>query len=175
MRKIAKFWEKIDDRKVQCHLCSHICKISNDKYGICGVRKNENNKLYTLIYGSYSSLAVDPIEKKPLYHFYPGSNAFSLGTIGCNFKCLHCQNYSISAANIENSFLKELEPDALVKLALENNCQGIAWTYNEPTIWHEFSYDCAKIAKKNGLYNVYVTNGYIMEEPLKEISLYQVQ
>jgi pyruvate formate lyase activating enzyme len=170
MKREASFWKKIEKEKVQCNLCSHKCKINKDKLGICGVRKNENGKLYTMIYGSASSLAADPIEKKPLYHFHPGTTAFSLGTVGCNFKCIHCQNYSISTADSNFSYLREITPEDSVKLAKSYNCEGISYTYNEPTIWHEFCFDSAKIAKKAGLYTCYVTNGYIEEDPLREIS-----
>ena len=170
MKKQAKFWKKIDNKKVQCNLCSHKCKINIDKTGICGVRKNENNSLYSTIYGTCSSIAADPIEKKPLYHFHPGTNLLSLGTIGCNFKCLHCQNYSISTADENYSPLRDLSPEETVEIAKQNNCSGIAYTYNEPTIWHEFTYDSARLAKKAGLYTCYVTNGFITSEPLKELS-----
>jgi pyruvate formate lyase activating enzyme len=170
MKREASFWRKIDNKKVQCSLCSHGCKIDEGKLGICRVRKNENGKLYTLIYGSCSSIASDPIEKKPLYHFYPGTNAFSIGTVGCNFKCDHCQNYSISTADSKFPYMQELTPEQVVKLTKENNCQGVSYTYNEPTIWHEFSFNSAKLVKKAGLYTCYVTNGYIKEEPLKELS-----
>ena len=169
MKKEARFWKGAVDKKVQCNLCSHNCKIDEGMVGICGVRKNENGKLYTLIYGSCSSMAADPIEKKPLYHFYPGTNVFSLGTVGCNFKCKHCQNSSISTAMPSYSHLRNITPEQTIELAQEQTCQGIAWTYNEPTIWHEFSFDSAKIAKKTGLYTVYVSNGYINEDPLREI------
>lgn len=170
MKKEARIWKTISEGKVQCNLCNHNCKISNNNTGICGVRKVENNKLNTLIYGSCSSIHTDPIEKKPLYHFYPGTNALSLGTIGCNFKCLHCQNYSISTADINYPYLKEITPEDSVKYAKQYKCQGIAYTYNEPTIWYEFTYDSAKVAKENNLYTVYVTNGYISKDPLEEIS-----
>ncbi|MDH7516976.1 MAG: AmmeMemoRadiSam system radical SAM enzyme [Candidatus Thermoplasmatota archaeon] len=172
MKKEAKFWEKLADKKVQCHLCPHNCKINDGKTGICNVRKNEDGKLYTLIYGSCSSIASDPIEKKPLYHFYPGTDAFSLGTVGCNFKCEHCQNYTISTATPDVFFIKNIMPEEAVSLAKQHGCRGIAWTYNEPTIWHEYSYDSMVLTKKQGLYTVYVTNGYINEEPLKELSKY---
>jgi pyruvate formate lyase activating enzyme len=170
MKKDARFWKGVGNKKVQCSLCSHNCKIDEGMFGICGVRKNENGKLYALIYGSCSSMAADPIEKKPLYHFYPGTNVFSLGTVGCNFKCKHCQNSSISMAMPNCSCIKEITPEQTIELAREYACQGIAWTYNEPTIWHEFSFDSAKLAKKAGLYSVYVSNGYINEDPLREIS-----
>ena len=172
MEKLAKFWKPISNEKIQCNLCSHNCIINNEDFGICKVRKNINKKLYTMIYGSCSSIAVDPIEKKPLFHFYPGSKVLSLGTIGCNFKCLHCQNYGISTADLSFPYIQEMNPKQIIKLAIERSCQGIAWTYNEPTIWHEFAYDASKLAKENNLYTVYVSNGYISEKPLHEISLY---
>jgi len=172
MKREASFWKKIEDKKVQCSLCSHNCKINEGKIGICGVRRNENGKLYTLIYGSCSSLAADPIEKKPLYHFYPGTNAFSMGTVGCNFKCNHCQNYTISTAGPQFHYMRELTPEQVVELAKEYSCQGVSYTYNEPTIWHEFCFDSAKLVKKAGLYTCYVSNGYISEDALKDISPY---
>jgi pyruvate formate lyase activating enzyme len=172
MKKIASFWKKINDKKIKCSLCAHNCNIDEGKVGRCGVRKNEKGTLYTLIYGSTSSLASDPIEKKPLYHFYPGSYAFSMGTIGCNFKCSHCQNFSISTAKADFPYLKEITPEQVVALAKQHNCQGVSYTYNEPTIWHEFAFDSAKLVKKEGLYTCYVTNGYISEEPLRELSKY---
>jgi len=172
MKREAKFWKTISDKKVQCNLCSHNCKIDDGNYGICRVRKNEDEKLYTMIYGSVSSIAVDPIEKKPLYHFYPGSSVLSLGTVGCNFKCLHCQNYGISTAGLDYPHLREVSPEQVIELAKKQGCEGIAWTYNEPAIWHEFSFDTSKLAKQNDLYTVYVSNGYITEDPLREISPY---
>jgi pyruvate formate lyase activating enzyme len=170
MKKEASFWQKIQDKKVQCNLCFHNCKINDGKLGICGVRKNENGKLFTLIYGSCSSIGADPIEKKPLYHFYPGTNAFSMGTVGCNFKCDHCQNYSISTADSKSLFMQEFTPEQIVELVKRYDCQGASYTYNEPTIWHEFCYDSAKLVKKAGFYTCYVSNGYIKEDPLRELS-----
>lgn len=170
MKKEAKFWKSLPNNKVKCNLCAHKCVISVGEKGICGVRENNEGKLYTLIYGSCSSIAADPIEKKPLYHFHPGTNAFSLGTVGCNFKCRYCQNYSISTADSDFIYIKEIKPEDTVNLAREYNCRGISYTYNEPTVWYEFTYDSAKLAKKAGLYTCYVTNGYISEKPLKEIS-----
>jgi pyruvate formate lyase activating enzyme len=172
MKKLADFWKKINDNKIQCNLCAHNCRINDGEFGKCAVRKNENGKLYSLIYGSTSSIASDPIEKKPLYHFYPGTYALSMGTIGCNFKCSYCQNYSISTAKTNFPYLKEITPEQVVGLAKQHNCQGVSYTYNEPTIWHEFCFDSAKLVKKAGLYTCYVTNGYINEEPLKELSKY---
>lgn len=170
MKKEARLWKNLSNKSVQCNLCAHRCKISDNKTGICGVRKAEDGKLFTLIYGSCSSIAADPIEKKPLYHFKPGTNAFSIGTIGCNFKCLHCQNHSISTADVDFPYIKEISAEDSVNLAKQNNCQGIAYTYNEPTIWHEFTCDSARVAKESDLYTVYVTNGYMAEESLNDIA-----
>ena len=170
MEKIAKFWEK-KNNVVRCRLCPHNCIIREGKRGVCKVRENRNGKLYTLIYASCSSANVDPIEKKPLFHFYPGSLVYSLSTVGCNLKCLHCQNYAISQITPEEAFLIELPPEKAVGEALKTS-DGIAFTYNEPTIWWEYAYDTSKLAKKHGLYTVFVTNGYINEEPLKEIAPY---
>lgn len=172
MKKEARFWETKNNNKVQCFLCPHNCKIVNDKTGICGVRKNEGGRLFSLIYNSCSSIKEDPIEKKPLYHFYPGSTTLSLGSVGCNFQCDHCQNYSISRASPDDLLLKEIPPKMVLNLTKKHGCKGIAWTYNEPTIWHEYTFDSAKLIKESDLYTVYVTNGYINEEPLKEISPY---
>ncbi|HEC94885.1 MAG TPA: AmmeMemoRadiSam system radical SAM enzyme [Thermoplasmatales archaeon] len=172
MKKEASFWRKQAENKVQCLLCPHSCIISEGKRGRCRVRENTGGTLFTLIYGSASSVAADPIEKKPLYHFHPGSSALSLGTVGCNLSCKHCQNYSISAAKPEDTILQELTPDEPVKLAREYGCTGIAWTYNEPSIWHEFSVDASKVAKRENLYVVYVSNGFINEEPFREIGEY---
>jgi pyruvate formate lyase activating enzyme len=169
--KEAMFWKKEED-KIRCRLCSHNCIIPQGKRGICGVRENRNGKLQSLIYGLASSVIPDPIEKKPLYHFQPGTNALSFGTIGCNFRCPHCQNYTISQASIEDAHLQHVKLEDIANLAKKYRCKGVAWTYNEPTIWYEFTLDGSKIAKRNGLYSVYVTNGFISEEPLKEISPY---
>ena len=171
MKKEANFWKKIKGDLVKCNLCSHGCEIKDGNIGICGVRKNENGKLFSLIYGSCSSLAADPIEKKPLYHFHPATKALSMGSVGCNFKCSHCQNFSISTAKPPYPNMREITPEKVVELAVQYYCQGVSYTYNEPTIWHEFCYDSAKLVKKAGLYTCYVSNGYITEDPLREISL----
>jgi len=170
MKKEASFWSKLEDSAAQCGLCAHNCRIKEGKSGFCGVRKNENGRLFSLIYGSCSSMAVDPVEKKPFYHFYPGTKVFSMGTVGCNFKCLHCQNHDISTADTSFPSIRDISPEKSIRLAKEDDCQGIAFTYNEPSIWYEFTLDSARLAKKNGLYTCYVTNGYISKEPLKEIS-----
>jgi pyruvate formate lyase activating enzyme len=168
----AMFYEKLGDNKVHCNLCAHSCRIASGKRGFCGVRENRGGALYTLIYGTVSSEAVDPIEKKPLYHFYPGSYVYSVGSIGCNFRCKHCQNWSISQASLEDSYTMEILPEELVERALLSRSRSIAWTYNEPTIWHEYTYECAKLAKCAGLATVYVTNGYMTPEALRHIAPY---
>ena len=170
--QVVMLYEKIGDNKVHCKLCAHSCKISQGKRGFCGVRENRDGKLYTLIYGTVSSEAVDPVEKKPLYHFYPGSYAHSVGSIGCNFRCKHCQNWSISQVCLEDAYTMDIPPDELVERALLSRSSSIAWTYNEPTIWHEYTYECAKLAKEAGLGTIYVTNGYMTPDALRHIAPY---
>jgi pyruvate formate lyase activating enzyme len=172
MKKEALFWKPAKNEAVQCLLCPHHCVIAPEKQGICGVRRNEHGKLFSLIYGACSSIAVDPIEKKPLYHFYPGSQVLSFGSVGCTFRCDHCQNYQISMVRPDETSLQEVLPETVAEMAKSHGCRGVAWTYNEPSIWHEYTLDAAKLMKKAGLYTVYVTNGYIEEDPLKQISPY---
>ena len=174
-KKEALLYERLDKNKVRCNLCYKRCILKEGQVGLCGVRKNEGGKLYTLIYGVVSSIALDPIEKKPLFHFYPKSLALSLGTWGCNFRCLHCQNWEISYEKLTEetrSMSKLISPEELIKIAQRYNAHGIAFTYNEPTIWFEYTLDGSKLAKKNGLYTVYVTNGSITSEGLQLISPY---
>jgi pyruvate formate lyase activating enzyme len=170
MIREAMFYDKLEADKVQCGLCAHRCKILPGKRGFCGVRENRGGHLYSLIYGTVSSEAVDPIEKKPLYHFYPGSYAYSVGTIGCNFRCKYCQNWAISQATIENSYTCDISPEELIERAIMSGSRAVAWTYNEPTIWHEYAYESAKLAKDVGLATVYVTNGYMTPEALRHIA-----
>lgn len=170
MKKPAMFWKLVTNDTVQCVLCPHQCVIKNNGVGICGVRKNENAVLYCLTYALCSGISDDPIEKKPLNHFFPGSLVLSLGSVGCNLSCLHCQNYSISTASPDQCRLTQILPLKAVELAKNHNCRGIAWTYNEPTLWYEYSFDVAQLAKKSGLYTVYVSNGYINKEPLEKIA-----
>jgi pyruvate formate lyase activating enzyme len=169
--KEARFW-KADGDKIVCELCPHFCKISDGKVGVCNVRQNRKGKLYSLIYGKLTSIAPDPIEKKPLFHFYPGTSVLSFGTVGCNYSCPFCQNYSISQAKPGDTRLRNLDPKNVVNLVKKYGCEGVAWTYNEPAIWHEFAYDCSKLVKDAGYYSLYVTNGYINEEPLRDIAPY---
>jgi pyruvate formate lyase activating enzyme len=169
MRVLAKFWEKMPEKMVKCSLCPHFCKIPDGKTGLCRARKNEGGKLYSLIYGVVTSMAVDPMEKKPLYHFWPGSDIFSIGTVGCNLFCRNCQNWTISQAKVDSVPYDELPPEKIVELAKEYNCSSIAFTYTEPSIWWEFCYDVAKLARKEGLLSVYVTNGYMNLPAWEEI------
>lgn len=158
------------DDLICCDLCAHRCKIHEGKTGICGVRKNISGTLIPLTYGKVSAEAVDPIEKKPLNHFLPGTQVYSLGGIGCNFRCKHCQNWEISQISEFRGNLHDISPEEGVRRAVETGCKSIAWTYNEPTIWHEYTKDMGQIAHKNDLKTIYVTNGYITEEALKDIS-----
>jgi pyruvate formate lyase activating enzyme len=157
------------ENKLECLLCPHYCKLATGKTGICGVRKNTGNKIELLTYGVISGFALDPIEKKPLYHFFPGYNILSIGSFGCNMKCDFCQNFNISQ-KIPESLVPEKSPAEIVKTALSaRNNIGVAFTYNEPAIWFEFMKDTALASKKEGLYTVMVSNGYVNSEPLNEI------
>jgi pyruvate formate lyase activating enzyme len=162
----AKFYKALPLSKVRCVLCPHRCTISNGKTGICRVRVNIDGVLYSEIYGELTSYVDDPVEKKPLFHFFPGRNIFSIGTWGCNFHCNFCQNWAISQRKVET---EHFEKEDIINIALGNGSVGIAYTYNEPTIWYEFVYDTSVYAHQNGLKNVLVTNGFISEEPLREI------
>ena len=166
------FFQKLEKNTVHCHLCSHHCKILNHKRGVCGVRKNIDGTLYSLVYGKLIAQAIDPIEKKPLFHFLPESKTYSIATVGCNLRCLNCQNYDISQSPKPDKGIlgKDMVPQKVVEMAKYYNCRSIAYTYSEPTIFFEFAYDTAKIAKKIGIKNVFVSNGYISEEALKKIA-----
>jgi len=187
-----KFWEKQNNQTIKCLACVHGCQLSKGQAGICGVRKNIGSSLELLVYGRPCSVNVDPIEKKPLYHFLPGTSVLSLGTIGCNFRCAFCQNWQISQANkmnneqlatnnkqgtmnngqrIINSF-EYISPEKIVELAIENDCASIAHTYNEPTIWLEYALDIMKLARAKGLKNVFVSNGYQSAKSAKYLSCY---
>jgi pyruvate formate lyase activating enzyme len=167
--KEARFWRP-ENGMVACGLCPHACKIAPGKRGICGVRENRDGKLYSLIYGKVSSIYVDPIEKKPFFHFKPGERVLSLSSVGCTFRCQHCQNHTISQAEVGKFGLEDISPEEVLKTCERSGCRGISWTYNEPTIWHEFSYETSKLAKSKGLHTNYVTNGYIQEAPLRELA-----
>lgn len=168
----ARFWGRLEDNKVRCHLCHKRCPIADGGFGACGVRYNEGGTLYTLVYGLLTAANVDPIEKKPLMHFHPGSAVFSISTAGCNFMCAFCQNWTLSQSRRDEIFGEYIEPEELVKLAKKTGSDGISYTYNEPTIFYEYMYDVAKLAKREGLFNTMVTNGYMTEEALDELSKY---
>ncbi|MBN1347850.1 AmmeMemoRadiSam system radical SAM enzyme [candidate division KSB1 bacterium] len=174
--KEASFYEKLKGQRVHCVLCPHQCILAPEKIGICRVRKNIEGTLYSLVYGKTIALNVDPIEKKPLYHVYPGSRSLSMATVGCNFKCEFCQNYDISQLpdNIRAHEIpgREVTPEEIVTAAVLKNCKSIAYTYTEPTIYFEYAFDCAKLAHEQGILNVFVTNGYISGEALKTIAPY---
>ena len=167
----ALFYKKLLGKKVKCELCPHFCVISQGGRGNCGVRENQDGKLYSLVYGKSISAGIDTIEKKPLFHFAPGSECLSIATMGCNLHCLFCQNWEISQPHGE-IFGQELEPEKIVQTAKENNIPGIAYTYTEPTIFFEYAYETMKLAKKEGLYNVWVSNGYTNPEPAKKAAKY---
>jgi pyruvate formate lyase activating enzyme len=173
--KEAMFYNTLEEGKVQCYLCNHKCTILPSKRGVCGVRENQNGRLYSLVYGRLISMNVDPIEKKPIFHLYPGSKSFSIATVGCNFRCLHCQNHEISQmprdekGRIEGNMI---QPSKIVSMAKEYNCKSISYTYTEPTIYFEYAYETAMLAKREGIKNIFVTNGYMSEESLKAIQPY---
>jgi pyruvate formate lyase activating enzyme len=165
-----KLWEKLDnDEKLRCLLCPHSCLIAPGARGVCGVRENQGGEVSPVTYGVISGYALDPIEKKPLYHFYPGSYILSVGSYGCNLKCDFCQNFHISQ-EIHPDNSRRLSPEELVRMALKTaGNSGLAFTYNEPVIWYEFVTDCARLAAAEGLRNVMVTNGYVNGDPLAEL------
>ncbi len=175
MKKHAMLYNQQEDKKVHCHLCSHRCKIAESKFGICGVRQNINGKLFTHAYGKVIASHVDPIEKKPLHHFLPGTKSYSIATPGCNFQCGFCQNWEISQYKTNQEFYYdglEMSPDDIVNAAKQQNCQSIAYTYTEPTIFFEYAYDTAKLAKQQNLSNIFVTNGYMTKETVETIAPY---
>ena len=163
--KEALYYEKIHGKRVHCHLCPYECLIPPDGKGACGVRQNVDGILYSLIYGKTTGLALDPIEKKPLYRFFPGEHILSLGTRGCNLHCDFCQNWHISQK--VDAPTKNITSEEVVERAKLLRSFGIAYTYNEPFIWYEFVIDTAKLARQNGLKNVLVTNGFVNRDPLE--------
>lgn len=167
--KEALLYQMLEDRKVRCNTCERHCEIPPDKFGACKTRENVNGKLYTLEYGNISSLSANPIEKKPLFHFYPGSYALTIGSWSCNFACPWCQNWEISKSppNLEKGYY--VSPEKLMELMGYYNCQGTSISFNEPTLLYEYSLDVLGLAKKEGYYNTYVTNGYMTSEALKSL------
>ncbi|MEM4152901.1 MAG: AmmeMemoRadiSam system radical SAM enzyme [Candidatus Pacearchaeota archaeon] len=167
--KEALYYRKLKNNLVRCNLCPRFCVIRNGERGNCGVRENINGKLYSLVYGKPCSMAIDPIEKKPFYHFLPGSKSLSIATVGCNLHCLHCQNWEISQAKVEDIPYIEATPRQIVEQAKIKQTFSISYTYTEPTVFYEYMLDIAKIAKKEKLRNNIVTNGFINPTPLKKL------
>jgi pyruvate formate lyase activating enzyme len=172
--KEAYLYKKTDNRRVQCNLCSHRCIIDEQGIGKCCVRKNIGGTLYSLVYGKIVAENSDPIEKKPLFHFLPGSYSMSIATMGCNLKCFFCQNFSISQAPCDHNIIegKDITPEDIVNLAVANGDKSISYTYTEPTIFFEYAYDAAKLAGAKGLKNVFVTNGFMSRKCLLMIEPY---
>jgi pyruvate formate lyase activating enzyme len=169
--KEALYYESLDSGKVKCTLCPKGCVIADSKTGVCDVRQNIKGKLYSLVYEKPVAIHVDPIEKKPLYHFHPGSAILSIGTYGCNLDCKFCQNYDLSQEFDASHFelIENIEPERIIKTCIDKNLKFVAFTYNEPTIFYEYMLDVAKLCKANGLKTVSVSNGQINEKPLREL------
>ncbi len=172
--KEAMLYIPLEEGKVRCHLCNHRCTILPSKRGLCGVRENREGVLYTHVFGRAISLQADPIEKKPLFHFLPGSSSFSMATVGCNFRCLQCQNHEISQMVADKGRIdgSSVQPSRIVSLAKEYHCRSISYTYTEPTIYFEYAYETSVLARQEGLKNIFVTNGYMTEEALRTIQPY---
>ncbi len=168
MIREAILYEPLPDSRVQCALCAHRCMIKPGRHGICGVRENRDGILYSLVYGALIAQQVDPIEKKPFFHVYPGSRSYSIATVGCNFQCTFCQNAEISQWPKRHQGLvgNDVDPESVVQSALKAGCQTLAYTYTEPTVYLETALDTAKIALTKGLKNIFVTNGYMTPEAL---------
>ncbi len=168
----AMYYHRLDGKRVQCVLCPRRCVIADGQRGVCGVRENRGGTLYTLVYAKPCSLHVDPIEKKPLFHVMPGAKAFSIATVGCNLRCLFCQNWQISQAAPEDVRTRTFFPEEVVAAAQASGASVIAYTYTEPTIFYEYMFDIARLAKKAGIVNVMHSAGFINEEPLRALAPY---
>jgi len=165
----ARYYDRLPDREIKCRLCPRFCQLGDKERGFCGVRENQNGKYYTLVYGQVASYNIDPIEKKPLFHFLPGAMAFSLATAGCNVACKFCQNWEISQMRPEQVQSRYLPPEAVAEAAARYNCPIVAYTYSEPVIFYEFMYDTSLETRKERLRNAVITNGFINPEPLAEL------
>jgi Pyruvate-formate lyase-activating enzyme len=170
--KISLYQEKAEDNNVRCHICPHNCLIHDGGIGICKTRVNKEGILYTIAYGNPCSISIDPIEKKPLFHFFPGERIYSLATAGCNFRCLNCQNWQISQTSPQGVNHYEYTPEQLVEQAISHHTKLIAFTYTEPTVFFEYMYDTAKITHERGLKTVFISNGYINRQPLSDLCQY---
>jgi pyruvate formate lyase activating enzyme len=165
----AKFYEKLPNKKIRCQLCPRECVIDHLERGYCGVRENREGTYYTLVHSRPCSAHVDPIEKKPLFHFLPGSQAFSIATVGCNVECKFCQNWEISQMRPEQAQSYEMPPETIAQIASERRCASIAYTYTEPVIFTEYMYDCAVAGRRKRVRSVMISNGYINPEPMKAL------
>ena len=172
MMRECRYYQRLDGGVVECLLCPHHCRIANGKTGRCGSRRNRDGVLVSEVYGKPCSLAIDPIEKKPLYHFHPGTTCLSIACTGCNFRCLNCQNHDISQAAPADVDYYDLMPEQVVALCLKHHCPGIAYTYTEPLTYIEYVTDCARLAHEKGLWNILVTAGYVCQEPLADLLPY---
>lgn len=170
--KEALYYKKTGEKQVQCILCPHFCFLKENEIGKCKIRKNVNGILYSLSYGKPIAIHVDPIEKKPLYHFLPGTMSFSIGMAGCNLRCLHCQNWEMSQKGPEDIPTVDVKAGKIMKEALKSDCPSISYTYSEPLVSYEYILEIAKLAKKEGVRNIIVSNGFINPEPLKELCRY---
>jgi len=165
----AQHYEKLSEKKIICRLCPHQCQVADLERGSCGVRENRGGTYYTLVYGQPCAVHVDPIEKKPLFHYFPGSQAYSLATAGCNFSCRFCQNWEISQRRPEQVQSVKLLPEEVVRQARDRHCPLIAHTYSEPVVFYEYMRDCAALGRESGIPNVMISNGYIQKKPLREL------
>jgi len=165
-----EYYKVLDNNTIECLLCRHHCHIKKDKTGICGVNKNENNKLINLVYNHPAALNIDPIEKKPLYHFLPSTKILSIGTIGCNFKCPFCQNHQISQTDIIDNEIGELTPYDMMNIVAKYHCDGVAYTYNEPSIFYPYAKDIGELVALKGAKNIFVTNGYESIEEIEDMN-----
>ncbi|MFA5624541.1 MAG: AmmeMemoRadiSam system radical SAM enzyme [Bradymonadales bacterium] len=167
-KRYGRWYKTIDFEKIQCELCPRLCVLKEGARGYCGVRSMQQGKIVSDAWARIVALNIDPIEKKPLYHYYPGQDILSLGTLGCNLRCQFCQNWSISCAKYDDSTTKEYSPEEIVDIA-KTKCKMIAYTYNEPIVWGEYAVECAKLARKLGIKNIMVSAGFVCSEPRNEI------
>jgi len=168
----CRYYQKLDDGRVECQLCPHHCRIADGKTGLCRSRRNHQGTLVSEVYAKPCALAIDPIEKKPLNYFHPGTTCFSLACTGCNFRCLNCQNHDISQVSPSEVPHYELQPEEVVALCQKHHCPGIAYTYTEPLTYIEYITDCARLAHEAGLWNILVTAGYVCQGPLSDLLPY---
>ena len=168
----CRYYRKLEGDGVECLLCPHHCHIAEGKTGVCRSRRNHDGVLVSEVYGKPCALAIDPVEKKPLYHFHPGTTCLSIACTGCNFRCLNCQNYDISQASPKQADHYNLSPEEVVSLCLKHHCPGIAYTYTEPLTYIEYIIDTVRLAHEAGLWNILVTAGYVCQEPLADLLPY---